>query len=37
DQKPSACIGCGACEQVCPQKIEIRKMMDDFTARICHK
>ena len=37
EQKPSACIGCGACEQVCPQKIEIRKMMDDFTARICHK
>ena len=36
-QKPSACIGCGACEQVCPQKIEIRKMMEDFTARICHK
>ncbi len=37
EQKPSACIACGACEQVCPQKIEIRKMMDDFTARIRHK
>ena len=37
EQLPAACVGCGACEAVCPQKIEIRKMKDDFTARICHK
>lgn len=30
DKKPSACIACGACAQVCPQKIDIPKAMADF-------
>lgn len=31
DKLPSACIGCGQCAQVCPQKIDIPKAMADFT------
>ncbi len=27
---PSACIGCKACEAVCPQNIKISEMMSDF-------
>lgn len=34
DKKPSACIGCRACEAVCPQNIEISKMMADFTEKL---
>lgn len=34
DKKPSACIGCRACEAVCPQNIKISEMMTDFTARL---
>lgn len=30
DKKPSACIGCKACEAVCPQTIKISEMMTDF-------
>ncbi len=30
DKKPSACIGCRACEAVCPQTIGIHKMMAEF-------
>ncbi len=30
EKKPSACLGCRACEAVCPQNIEISKMMSDF-------
>ena len=30
DKKPSACIDCRSCEAVCPQNIEISKMMTDF-------
>ena len=30
DKKPSACIGCRACEAVCPQNIKISEMMTDF-------
>ncbi len=34
EKKPSACIGCRACEAVCPQNIKISKMMNDFTQRL---
>ena len=34
DKKPSACLGCGACEAVCPQNIKISEMMTDFASRI---
>ncbi len=27
DKRPSACIGCGACEKVCPQDISIREVL----------
>ncbi len=30
EKQPSACIGCRACEAVCPQKIEISKGMESF-------
>lgn len=31
EKLPSACIGCGQCAQMCPQKIDIPKAMADFT------
>ena len=34
DKLPSACIGCGQCAQVCPQKIDIPKAMREFTELI---
>ena len=34
DKKPSACIGCRSCEQVCPQQIRISEAMKDFCARL---
>jgi len=34
DRKPSACLGCGACEAVCPQNIKISEMMNDFASRL---
>ena len=33
DKKPSACIGCRACEAVCPQQIKISEMMKDFAEK----
>ncbi len=33
-KKPSACIGCRACEEVCPQGIKISEMMSDFMKRV---
>ena len=29
DVKADACVGCGACESVCPQKLEIRQLLTD--------
>ena len=34
DKQPSSCIGCGACEQVCPQKIKISEAMADFAEKL---
>jgi len=34
NKRPSACIGCRACEAVCPQTIRIADMMADFTERM---
>ncbi len=34
DKLPSACIGCGACESVCPQNIKISQMMTAFSEKI---
>lgn len=33
-KRPSQCIGCRSCEQVCPQQIKISEMMSDFFALI---
>lgn len=34
DKQPSACIGCGACEVVCPQQIKIPEALADFAAML---
>ncbi len=34
DKKPSACLGCRSCEQVCPQQIKISEAMRDFCDRL---
>ena len=34
DKRPTACIGCGACESVCPQNIKISEMMADFASKM---
>lgn len=34
DKKPSACIGCRSCEEVCPQGIKISEMMSYFVTRL---
>lgn len=31
EHQPSACLSCGACEDVCPQNIKISKVLSDFT------
>ena len=36
DKQPSACIGCGACEAVCPQQIAIPDALADF-AQMMHQ
>ena len=34
DKRPEACLGCGSCEQVCPQQIKISQAMADFSAKL---
>lgn len=34
DKRPTACIGCGKCSQICPQKIDIPGAMKDFSAAL---
>ena len=31
DKRPTACIGCGACLSICPQNIDIPKVLSDFS------
>lgn len=33
-KKPAACLGCKACEAVCPQNIKISEMMADFADKL---
>lgn len=35
--KASACIKCGKCEQVCPQHLEIRRLLEDVAAEFEHR
>ncbi len=34
EKQPSACIGCGSCEAVCPQQIKISQVMDEFSSAL---
>ncbi len=34
DKRPSACIGCGSCEAVCPQSIKISQVMSSFAKKL---
>lgn len=34
ENRPSACIGCKSCEEVCPQGINISKIMSDFAEKL---
>ncbi len=34
EKLPSACLGCRACEEVCPQSIKISEMMSDFAEKL---
>ena len=34
DKRPSACIGCGACAKVCPQKIDIPGIMTKISEAV---
>lgn len=34
DKRPSACLHCQSCEQVCPQRIPISSIMTDFVEKI---
>ena len=37
EKKPSACLQCRSCEQVCPQQIRIPDMMADFAEKLAKK
>ncbi|MBQ9324511.1 MAG: aldo/keto reductase [Clostridia bacterium] len=34
DKKPSACLQCRSCEQVCPQQIRISEVLADFSRKL---
>ncbi len=34
DKKPSACLGCRSCEEVCPQQIRVSEILSAFAARL---
>ena len=33
-KKPSACLNCGKCTNICPQKIDIPNVMKDLCERL---
>lgn len=37
NKRPTACIGCRACEAVCPQNIKISEVMAEFAEKIAKK
>jgi predicted aldo/keto reductase-like oxidoreductase len=37
DKRPSACLGCRACEEVCPQCIKISEVLSDFNEKLGKK
>ena len=37
DKRPSACLGCHACEEVCPQCIKISEVLADFNEKLGKK
>ena len=34
EKRPSCCVGCGSCEAVCPQQIQISEIMREFSSMI---
>ena len=34
DKRPTSCVGCRSCEEVCPQNIKISEIMADFKERL---
>lgn len=34
DKKPTACIGCGQCTQMCPQNIDVPGALKDFAEKL---
>jgi len=34
EKRPSACLGCRSCEQVCPQQIKISEALSDFSEKL---
>lgn len=34
DKRPTACLGCRSCEEVCPQQIKISEVMADFASKL---
>ena len=34
DKRPGACVGCGSCEAVCPQRIQVPKFLADFAEKL---
>lgn len=34
DKKPSACLSCRKCEEVCPQQIKISEVLADFSSKL---
>ena len=37
DKRPSACLGCRACEEVCPQCLKISEVLADFSEKLGKK